>query len=109
MAGMLCSTINDYPQQGAMSLFFSVRDCVPLAFPALLLGVFILIFAGNYFINKEKTGRDRVLVAFLASSFALIPLSMMFALATLVTFTNVIIYAFLTIIAFILLYVSDKY
>jgi len=108
MAIGICNTIADYSAQGAMPLFFSIRDCIPGAFEAVLFFVFILIFAGNYFIMKKKTGRARVLVALLASSFSLVPLSMLLALATLVTYGAVVWWAFFSIVIFILFLVSDK-
>lgn len=104
----VCKTIADYPAQGAMPMFFSIRDCIPGAFEAVLFFIFILIFAGNYFINKKKTGRERIFVALISSSFVLIPLSMMLALATLVTYGAVVWWAFFSIISFIMFKVSDK-
>ena len=104
----LCNTIVDYPSSnGAMPLLFSIRDCVPYAFEGLLLAIFFILFAGNYFLIKNKTGRAKILTALLSSSFMMVGLSMMLALATLVTFTTVLFWAFFCIIWLILFLVSD--
>jgi len=104
----ICKTITDYPgASGAMPLLFSIRDCVPFAFNAILLAIFFILFAGNYFLIKNKTGRARIFVALLSSSLMLIVLSMLLALAQLVTFTTVLFWAFCCIIWLILFLVSD--
>src|SRR3989304_5823929 len=95
----LCNTILDYPDaNGAMPLLFSIRDCVPFAFEGLLLAIFFILFAGNYFLIKNKTGRAKILTAILSASFMMIVLSMMLALAQLVTFTTVMFWTFFCII-----------
>jgi hypothetical protein len=106
----LYHTITDYPAgNGAMPLLYSVKDAVPLAFPGLLLVIFLILFAGQYYLIKNRTGRAKVLVALLSSSFVMIPLSLMLAMAQLVTFLTVIFYAFINIVVFILFLVSDNY
>lgn len=102
-------TITDYPSQnGAMPLLYSIRDNVPLAFVGLLLAIFLILFAGQYFLIKNRTGRAKVLIALLSSSFVMILLSMFLAMAQLVTFMTVIFYAFITIVVFILFQISDN-
>jgi hypothetical protein len=104
-----CNTITDYSSSnGAMPLLYSIRDCVPFAFPALLLVIFLILFAGEYYLIKNRTGRAKVLIALLSSSFVMIILSMLLALAQLVTFLSVLFYAFLCIVVFILFKVSDN-
>lgn len=103
-----CNTITDYASNnGATPLLFSIRDCVPFAFEGLLIGLFLLFFAGNYFLIKQKTGKAKILVPLLSSSLILIPLSSLLALAQLVTFVSVLFWAFMAIIWFILFLVSD--
>jgi len=109
MVGGFCNTITSYPGAGgSMPLWYSIRDCVPMAFEALLFGIFLIIFAGNYFLIKNRTGRAKILIALLASSFVMIPLSMLLALAQIVKFGSVLLYAFLTIVIFILFLLSDN-
>ena len=99
----------DYPTQtGAMPLLFAIRDGIPFAWEGVLIAVFVLLFAGNYFIIKSKTGREKILTALVSSSFFMIVLSSLFALAQLVTYIMVLFWAFLLIIAFIMLEVSDN-
>jgi hypothetical protein len=101
--------ITDYPTgTGAMPLLYSIRDGVPLAFSALLFILFVILFAGNYFLIKNRTGRAKMLIALMASSFFTLVLSMLLALAQLVTFVSVLFYAFLTIVVFILFILSDN-
>lgn len=109
MAGLICKTISDYPSSnGGMPLLYSIRDCVPKSFEGILLVVFLVLFAGQYYLIKNRTGRAKVLVALLSSSFFMIILSMMLALAQLVTYISVIFYAFICIIVFILFQLSDN-
>lgn len=104
-----CPTISDYGNAtGAMPLLYSLRDCVPYSFIGLLVVIWIVLFAGNYFIIKSRTGRAKVLTALLGSTFVMIPLSMMLALAQLVSFVTVILFAFLTIV-FFALYETSSY
>jgi hypothetical protein len=106
---LMCRTIQDYPgTTGAMSLLYSVRDCVPIAFNALLFIIFFVLFAGNYFIIKNKTGRAKILIALLSSSFVMIVLSMLLALSNLVTFRTVLAYGFISIVTFIMFMLSDN-
>ena len=105
---LMCKTIADYSSQnGAMPLLFSIRDCIPYSFGILLFTLFVIIFAGQYFLIKNRTGRAKILVALLSSSFILIILSSLLALAQLVIFMTVIFYAFLCIVVFILFLLSD--
>jgi hypothetical protein len=104
-----CKTITDYAgQNGAMPLLYSIRDCIPLAFTGLLLAIFLILFAGQYYLIKNRTGRAKILIALLSSSFMMIILSMLMALAQLVTYMSVIFYAFVCIIVFILFQLSDN-
>lgn len=106
----LCNTILDYPAaNGAMPLLYSIRDCIPYSFFALLVVSFLVLFAGNYFLVKAKTGRAKILIALLAASFMTVVLSMMLAMAQLVTFKSVLFWAFFCIIWLILFLVSDYY
>ena len=103
-----CKTIQNYPSNnGIMPLLFSIRDCVPYAFEGLLLAIFIILFGSQYFLIKSRTGRAKILIAILSSSFVMIVLSIFLALAQLVTFTTVLFYAFICIVSFILLIISD--
>ena len=104
----ICNTISDYPSaNGVMPLLYSIRDCVPFAFSGMLIAIFFLLFAGNYFLIKNKTGRAKILIALLSSSFVLVVLSSMLALTQLITFTVVLFWAFICIVWFILFLVSD--
>ena len=103
------NTILDYPSaSGVMPLIYSIRDGVPLAFDALLLGIFLILFAGNYFLIKNRTGRAKILVGLMSSLFVMIPMSLMLAMGQIVTFASVLFYAFFLIIVFILFMVSDN-
>lgn len=104
-----CNTASDYTgANGAMPLLYSIRDCVPYAFEGLLLIVFFILFAGQYYLIKNRTGRAKILIALLSSSFFMIILSMMLALNQLITFVSVLLYAFICIIVFILFLLSDN-
>jgi hypothetical protein len=105
---LMCKTITDYTGDGAMPLLYSIRDCVPGAFELLLFGIFILLFGGNYLIMTSRTGRTKILIALLASSFFTTILSLFLALGQLVQFITVITFSFLTIIIFILFLLSDN-
>jgi hypothetical protein len=106
---LACKTISDYASSnGAMPLLYSIRDCVPLAFSGLLIAIFLILFAGQYFLIKGRTGRAKILIALLSSSFVMIVLSLMLALAQLVTYISVVFYAFVCIIVFILFQLSDN-
>jgi len=103
-----CKTITDYPSSnGAMPLLFSLRDCIPYSFEAMLIAIFFVLFAGNYFLIKNKTGRAKILIALLSSSFVLVVLSMFLALAQLITFTTVLFWAFFCILWLIIFLISD--
>ncbi len=109
MVLLSCQTIADYPSaNGAMAFLFSIRDCIPFAYQGALIAILMVLFAGSYFFTKAKTGRAKILVPLLASCFSMIPLSLTLALATLVSFTTVLFYGFLTIIVFILFVLSDN-
>lgn len=103
-----CKTILDYAGDGAMPLLYSIRDCVPLSFPALLFGIFIILFAGQYFLIKNRTGRAKVLISMLSSSFSMILLSLLLSLAQLVRYKVVLFYAFLTILIYAIFQFSDE-
>lgn len=102
-------TISDYPSQnGIIPMLFSIRDGIPYAFPVLLFCIFVVLFGGQYFLIKNRTGRAKILIALLSSSLMMIVLSLMLAFAQLVTFKSVIFYAFVCIIVFILFQISDE-
>ena len=104
-----CKTIIDYPSAGgSMAFWFSIRDCVPFAFDGLLVAIFMVLFFGNYFVIKSKTGRAKILLALLSSSIILTILSSMLALAQLVKFISVIFWAFAAIVVYIIFVVSDN-
>lgn len=109
MTTLMCKTIESYSgQNGAIPLLLSIRDCIPYSFEVLLFAIFIIIFAGQYYLIKNRTGRAKILIALLSSSFVLIILSSLLALTQLITFITVIFYAFLTIVIFILFLISDN-
>jgi hypothetical protein len=100
----------DYPgSDGAMPMLYAIRDGIPFAFSGLLLIIFIVLFAGNYFLIKSRTGRAKILIALISSSFLMLILSMFLALSALVSYATVVLYAFIAIVAFILFLVSDDY
>lgn len=104
MSALVCNTILNYPNAtGVMPLLFSIRDCVPLSFPAILLAIFLILWGGQQFLVTSKTTRTRTLIALLSASFMTTVLSMMLALAQLVGFSIVLFWAFLTIIWFALI------
>lgn len=108
MSPPIYKTITDYPgATGAMPLLFSIRDGIPYAFPVLLFAIFLLFLGGSYYIVKARTGRAKILISFLASSFFVLVLSIFLAMATLVTFTVTLFWAFLVIIVFIMFITSD--
>lgn len=92
---------------GAMPLLYSIRDAVPFAFQGLLLIIFFVLFGGQYFIIKNKTGRGKILTALLSSSIVMVILSSILALTQLITFLVVLFYAFAAIIIFALFLTSD--
>ena len=105
----ICKTIIDYPSaNGSMAFWYSIRDCVPLAFDGLLLSIFIVLFFGNYFIIKAKTGRAKILIPLLSSSIVLVVLSVLLSLAQLVKYMTVIFWAFIAIVVFAIFLVSDN-
>jgi len=109
MVAQLCKTIADYPlANGSMPFWYALRDCIPFAFEGLLIAIFLLLFFGNYYLVKSKTGKAKILIALLASSIVTMVLSMPLALAQLIKFITVIFWAFLAIIAYIIFLVSDN-
>ena len=109
MAYQVCKTILDYPTaDGSMAFWFSIRDCVPFAFSGLLLAIFLVLFFGNYYLIKSKTGRAKILIAMLSSSIILVILSSFLALAQLVTFMIVLFWAFMAIVSYIIFAISDN-
>lgn len=105
----LCKTIGDYTETGVIPLLYSIRDCVPIAFPALLIVIFFVLFAGQYFIIKNKTGRARVIIALTSSSFATMVLGMFLLLIGLITYQFFMFWVLLLIISFIILMVGDRF
>lgn len=108
MGTQLCKTIADYSASGSMGLWFSIRDCITMAFSGLLVGIFIVLFFGNYFLIKSRTGRAKIMIALLSSSIILVILSSLLALAQLVTFMNVIFWAFISIVIYIIFLTTDN-
>jgi hypothetical protein len=109
MVNQICKTISDYPlANGSMAFWFSIRDCVPYAFEGLLIGIFLVLFFGNYYLIKSKTGKAKILISLLSSSIVLVILSSLLALSQLIHYITVIFWAFLAIVAFILFLVSDN-
>lgn len=105
-----CKTIADYPSaNGSMAFWYSIRDCVPYAFSAILLAIFLVLFFGNYFIIKSRTSRAKILVPFLSSSIITMILSLFLAFAQLVSFMTVVFWAFVSIIAYIFMHISDNF
>jgi len=102
-------TILDYPSaNGSMGFWFAIRDSIPYAFEGLLIAIFLVLFFGNYFLIKNKTGRAKILIALLSSSMILVILSSILALAQLITFMTVLLWAFIAIVVFIVFLVSDN-
>lgn len=101
-------TIDNYPTAtGAMPLLFSIRDSIPGGFDALLLVIFFVLTAGQYFVIKNKTGRGKMLTALLTSSIVLTTLSLFLSFAQLVSYLEPAFYAFCSIIFFALYNLSD--
>ena len=105
--GYMYKTIADYNETGIMPLLYSIRDSIPIAFNAILFSVFFVLFAGNYYLIKSKTGKAKVLIALLSSSFLMVVLSMFLMLGNLVTYKTVLGYAFILIITFVAFLLSD--
>lgn len=103
-------TISDYENAtGAMPMLYSIRDAVPLGFVVLTTILFFILFAGQYFMIKNKQGRARVLIALVSASFTTTVLSMFLFLSTLITFKVLLFWAFLTIVGFIIMMLSDGF
>lgn len=101
-------TIADYSSSdGAMPLLYSIRDNIPYSFSAMLIAIFIILFAGTYYLNKSKTGRAKILIAFMSANFICLILSLMLAFAVLVQYLTVLFWAFTTILAYVMLVISD--
>ncbi len=104
------NTIGDYPNAtGIMPMLYSIRDAIPLGFTSLTLVLFFILFAGQYFIIKNKQGRARVLIALVSSSFTTTILSMFLFLSTLITYKVLLFWAFLTMVSFIIMLLSDRF
>jgi len=109
MVANLCKTIIDYPSaNGSMAFWYSLRDCVPYAFEGLLIAIFMVLFFGNYYLVKSRTGRAKILVALLASSIITTLLSLLLAMSQMVMYITVIFWAFIAIVSFIIFLVSDN-
>lgn len=103
-------TITDYQNAtGAMPLLFSIRDSVPFAFTGVLLAIFVILTASEYFILKNRTGRGKILTSLVSSSIIMVILSLFLMLAELVTYMDVIFYAFCSIVFFALYKLSSHF
>ena len=106
--GSLYPTVDNYPSStGAMPMLFALRDSIPYAFDGLLLIIFFVFVAAQYFIIKNRTGRGKMLTCLLSSSILMTTLSLFLALAQLVVYMEVVFYAFLSIVFFALYNLSD--
>ena len=104
-----CKLIGDYTDvSGVLPLLFAIRDCVPIAFPATLLVIFFVLFASQYYLIKTKTGRAKTLIALSSSSFVTVILAMFLTLSMLITYKILLFWAFISILSFIALVLSDK-
>lgn len=92
---------------GAMPLLYSIRDSIPYAFEGMLIAIYFVLVAGGYFMIKNKFGRGKILTYLVSSSIIMIILSILLAMAQLVTFMTVLFFAFCSIVFFILYLVSD--
>lgn len=103
-------TISNYSSyNGALPLLYSIRDSIPFAFAGLLFVIFIVLVMSEYFIIKNKTGRGKILTCLLSSSIVLVVLSLLLAMASLVTYITVIFYAFISIVFFAFYKLSTHY
>jgi hypothetical protein len=105
-----CKTIEYYTTAtGVMPLLYSIRDCIPIAFPAILFAIFFVLFGGSMFVIKNRTGREKVFTSLLASSFVCVILGMFLLLGMLINYKVELFWGFICIVFFILLTISDKY
>ena len=103
-------TALDYPSAtGLMPMLLSIRDGIPFAFEGILFAAFLVLALGNYFLVKSKTGREKVLVALLSSSIVTMVLSIFLAMGTLVSFLTVLFWAFMSIVWYSVIKISDNY
>lgn len=106
--GIYYPTIANYTSAtGAMPMLFAIRDGIPYSFDALLLTIFFVLVAGQYFIIKARTGRGKMLTSLLSASVVMTTLALLLALTTLVSYLEVVFYAFCAIIFFALYRISD--
>lgn len=106
---LFCDTAEAYADvEGVFPFLYSIRDCIPLAFPSVTLVIFGLLLSGNYFITQNKTQKARILESLVASSFVTTILSIFLMLSMLVTLTTVMFWALLTITSFIILMLADN-
>lgn len=104
------NTASDYPNaDGLMPILYSIRDGIPYSFDAVLFVIFLALVLGQYFINKVKTGRGKILPALFTSTMTNIILALLLALARLVTYMEPVFYAFASIVFFILIITSDSW
>ena len=105
-----CKLIGDYSSEytGALPLLFSIRDCIPMAFPTVILVIFFILFGAQYYLLKTKTGRGKVLIAIASSSFVTMVLTMFLTLSMLVTYKFLLLWVLVSIVSFIGLVLSDK-
>ena len=107
MAEQLYKMIQDYSGEGAMPFLLSIRDAVPLAFPILLLAIFAIIFSSNLYINQQRTGRAKVLLAVASSSFIMVILSMFLFLSQLISYRTILFWLLCSVLSFIAVVFSD--
>lgn len=103
------NTIANYTatSNGAMPLLYALRDAVPYAFTAVLLIIYFILIGAQYYVIKNRSGRSKILTVLISSSIIMVILSMFLSLAQLVTFVDVVFFAFCAIVFFALYQLSD--
>lgn len=102
-------TILDYGNEtGVMPLLYSIRDGIPFSFPGILISVFFIVFAGSLFVGKFRTGRSKIIISLFIGSVSTLIMSMFLALAQLITWVVLLFWAFMVIVFYILMDVSNR-
>jgi cellulose synthase/poly-beta-1,6-N-acetylglucosamine synthase-like glycosyltransferase len=103
-------TIANYTDvNGAMPMLYAIRDSIPYAFSVALFTIFFVLVASEYFIIKNKSGRGKILTAMLSTSIVMVILSLLLALAQLVTFIDPVFYGLCSIVFFALYKLSSHF